>query len=259
MTKNSSVEKLREQAERLRDWMVNESFPLWAGSGIHSSNVCWEALDFAGQPVQNDTVRVRVLARQLFVFSLARRMGWEPERCAVLIRTLFDALHTRCRREDQVFGRLYNLKSQTMTDDSYALYDTAFALLGFAVARQHLGGNVTDEAISATLGGLDSSVSDPDGGYVEEMPAPKDRLQNPHMHLFESLLALRDAGYGHDIDQRIEHLFDFISSLFFDRELGIVHERRPDHAQSEITFEPGHSLEWVWLLTWQARGEPGAS
>jgi len=70
------------------------------------------------------------------------------------------------------------------------------------------------------------------------------------MHLFESFLALRDAGYG--IDDRLQQLIDFISNRFFDPKLEIVHERRPGDSSRDVTFEPGHSLEWVWLLSWHA-------
>ena len=59
------------------------------------------------------------------------------------------------------------------------------------------------------------------------------------------------------VDDRIERLLAFVSTEFFDRKLSIVHEHSKNVASADATFEPGHSLEWTWLLTWYANGERG--
>ena len=255
MNETCKLDALRAESERLRDWMFDDAFPLWAGAGMHASGASWEALDFDGEPVPSDTVRVRVQARQLFVFALASRLGWQPETCARLIESLFGVLVDGCRRHDGLFGKVYNLGTGELVDDTFSLYDTAFAILGFAAARNVLGSAKADAAIQSLLASLEQHVAHKNGGFLEEVPAPSDRLQNPHMHLFESFLALRDAGYDDGMDDRLQRLSGFISNQFFDRRLDIVHERRPGDLSRDASFEPGHSMEWIWLLAWQARAE----
>ncbi len=251
---------LRAEASRLRDWMLRESFPLWAGPGIHSSGAAWEALDFDGNPVPSNAVRVRVQARQVFVFSLAHSMGWEPERSRALVESLLGHLLNGCRRGDGLFGKVYDLESQTLTDETFSLYDTAFALLALAEASRPLGKDRVAGEIAAVYSALDRQVAHRDGGYYEDGSRSGDRLQNPHMHLFESLLAIGAAGFDDDgnvVEQfnhgpasRASQLLAFIESRFFDDQLGIVQERRPGDRREPQTFEPGHSFEWTWLLSW---------
>ena len=257
-----SLADLRAEAVRLREWMFRESFPLWAGPGMHTSGAAWEALDFVGIPVPNNAVRVRVQARQVFVFSLAHSMGWEPDRSRELVESLLGHLLNGCRRDDGLFGKVYDLESQTLIDDTFCLYDTAFALLALAEASRPLGKDRVAGDIAAIFAALDRHVAHPDGGYQEDGAASADRLQNPHMHLFESLLAIGEAGFDddgnavggfeHGAESRASRLLAFIESRFFDEHLGIVRERRPGKDCDPVTFEPGHSFEWTWLLSWWA-------
>lgn len=248
---SAQLAALQAEAENLQQWMLNSAMPLWAGPGMHASGAAWEALDFTGQPVVDDRVRVRVQARQLYVFALALRCDWQPARARQLIEGLWPVLSSGCQRADGLYGKSYSLEQATLLDDTFCLYDTAFVLLALAKVRTVLDTATVDAQISQVLSALDTVAAHPDGGFYEELPALGSRLQNPHMHLFESLLALRDAGYGCDVDQRLNTLFEFISSTFFDQDLGLVRERQPDSAEP-MTFEPGHSLEWTWLLTWYA-------
>ncbi len=248
----STADALRAESQALRKWMLEHSLPLWAGPGMHASGASWEVLDFAGQPIKDDETRVRVQARQLFTFSLAHKAGWEPDRSRALVAGLFRVLDRGCRRDDGLFGKRYSLSRGVLTDSDFCLYDTAFAILAFAMARDLLDVERVDTAIAVTLQGLRAHRTHAGGGYVEDSPAPKWRLQNPHMHLFESLLALRQAGYETCDEQRPERLLNFVSTKFFDPPLGIVQERRPADRDA-VTFEPGHSMEWVWLLSWYAR------
>lgn len=243
--------ELTQHCDDLLDWMRNQAFPLWGGVGMHPSGAAWEALDFSGAPITADQVRVRVQARQIYVFALARQLGWQCERCESLLNRLYAVLVRGCRRGDGLFGKSYSLAAGTLLDDTFCLYDTAFAVLALAKLRGVMPTATIDADIASVLSALDAHAAHPDGGFYEEAPAPAQRLQNPHMHLFESLLALRDAGYSEGLDGRLNTLYEFISTTFFDADAGLVHERVPDNP-GELTFEPGHSLEWTWLLTWYA-------
>jgi len=253
MTKETyDTAALEQQATRLLDWTLTKSIPLWSTVGIHKSGVTHEALDFAGEVVKHSRVRVRVVARQLYVFSLAKCLGWKSDQLDALIESHFNALDSSCRRVDGLFGQVFELDSQRLSNDNYTLYDTAFALLGFASARQHLNQTVVDAAIYRTIDSLDQVAAHPAGGFQETIAATE-RLQNPHMHLFESLLALRENEFPGEIETRIERLREFISGTFFDQNVHIVHEKASDKEAESHSYEPGHSMEWVWLLTWYAR------
>lgn len=244
----TALTRLIAEYDHLASWMHDKAFPLWATAGIHESGVTFEALDFDGQPVLSDAVRVRVIARQIFVFSLAYERGWQPELCREIVRYNFDALTGRCRRADGLLGKVFDLSSTSLADDTFCLYDTAFALLAMASATPVLGSGITTQAIDEVLAAMEREVAREEGGYIEEAVSAPTRLQNPHMHLFESLLAIGENGNNAAASAMRARLLPFIQETFFDNELAIVHERRGgDHP---LLFEPGHSFEWVWLLWW---------
>lgn len=244
----TSLTKLVAEYDQLASWMHDKAFPLWATMGIHESGVTWEALDFDGQPVASDAVRVRVIARQIFVFSLAYERGWQPERCREIVQHNFDALTQRCRRADGLPGKVFSLSSARLIDDTFCLYDAAFALLAMASATRVLGPDSTITSIDEVLAAMAQHVAREEGGYIEESVSSLTRLQNPHMHLFESLLAIGEIGENPMASSIQARLLSFIQETFFDNDLAIVHERRGGH--HPLLFEPGHSFEWVWLLWW---------
>lgn len=252
----AGFDALCRECERLGTWMTATSFPLWAGAGIHESGASWEALDFDGNPVPDDAVRVRVQARQAYVFSLAHTFGWRPEFARSRVESLLGHLLVGCRRPDGLFGKTYSLGSGRLIDDTYLLYETAFALLALAEASGSLGDGAVRPEIDAILTALDDRAAHADGGYyeqgLEQGRATDVRLQNPHMHLFESFLALAEAGFDDLVGDRAERLYAFVQATFFDASQGIVQEKSPGSAADRATFEPGHSFEWVWLLWWWA-------
>lgn len=246
---------LQDEAGRLHRWMLGDAFPLWADAGFHDSGAAWEALDFDGAPIEDDESRVRVQARQLYSFALAHRLGWEPPRSADIVSRLFSVLCSACRRGDGLYGRRISLHRQCLTDDTPDLYDNAFVLLALVKARELLGPQAVDSHIDSLLKAIDSNLerSEKDG-YYEYLPPPEERLQNPHMHLFESALAYAETTGSDAAIQRAEQLFGFIRRHFFDETEAIVHEIRQSPVSRDINyFEPGHSMEWVWLLGWRSR------
>lgn len=239
--------------ERLRGWMLGESLPLWIGVGMHPSGGAYEALDFDGRPVESDVSRVRVQARQVFSFALAHRLGFEPDATRRAVDGLLDVLTGACRRPDGLYGRLVDLRAWCLSNDTAELYDNAFALLALASARGVASDDV-DRHIDALFEALDTELRHDDGGYTELLPPPPWRLQNPHMHLFESLLALYELSGDAAVRERVTTLYDFAADTFFnereacvDEFAGAVDDGRRGY------FEPGHSVEWVWLLGRYAR------
>src|SRR5262249_9556025 len=92
------------------------------------------------------------------------------------------------------------------------------------------------------------------GGFVEQLPlATSPRRQNPHMHLFESLLALWECSGDARYLEWADRLFDLFASRFFRPDPGVLGEYftddlRPADGVAGSIVEPGHHHEWVWLL-----------
>jgi mannose-6-phosphate isomerase len=100
---------------------------------------------------------------------------------------------------------------------------------------------------------FDTIFSAPHGGYAETAAGGTPRRQNPHMHLFEAMLSLFElTGEPHFL-ARAGQLFGLWRTRWFDDAGGSLREffaadwsLLPDGG-SEV-FEPGHHMEWVWLL-----------
>jgi len=183
-------------------------------------------------------------------------------RAGDLVEMGVDVLANSCRRNDGVFARSLDLGRGVLKDDSADLYDTAFALyalagvskLTSAQAGGHLMIGKVSDLIDEVSGALETGLKDPSGGYIESLPRPEYRLQNPHMHLFEASLEL----YGTSRDEhhllRATALRKLFLTRFFDRSSGTLSERlSPEDwtlpsGDAGAIIEPGHQFEWVWLL-----------
>ena len=265
--------QLLEAAGRLDGWMREQAWPLWWSRGRHPNGAFFEALDFAGHPLASGESRVRVQARQLFSFLLAAKLGWRQPGLRDGLAASATRFLDSCFRADGLAGRRIDIERGELIDDRPDLYDNAFCLLALAHSREALGASVADAAVGRLLESLDQRLAQPNGeGYRESSPnlasqernapsskaadsrtaapSPGRRRQNPHMHLFESLLALHGETGSIAVRQRAESLLDFISRAFFDLRGNFVREVAPS---TEDSFEPGHSMEWVWLLGHRAR------
>ena len=106
-----------------------------------------------------------------------------------------------------------------------------------------------------TLSEIDQIFTSRSGpGLLSRMPGPKNlREQNPHMHLFEALLALAEASGLERYLSRVNDLVDLFDHALVDPATGTVREIfdenwKPDRAAGENLVEPGHQMEWAWLL-----------
>jgi mannose/cellobiose epimerase-like protein (N-acyl-D-glucosamine 2-epimerase family) len=113
-----------------------------------------------------------------------------------------------------------------------------------------------------TLSDIDRMFSSSDElGYLSRVPGPKDlREQNPHMHLFEALLALAEASGSERYLARANALVRLFDRALADPVTGAVRETftgnwKPDRANGDNLVEPGHQMEWAWLLReWERLG-----
>ena len=260
-----SVSALQRRAREARLWLLDSCFPLWADHGVNASGLFPEALTMSLDEAPSDTTRVRVQARQTYVFAEAWRLGWKRDTAARLVTAGVATLAGRALNEQGLAGRLLSTETGSLTDPVFDLYDTAFTLLGLAEAARGPGpAEPALAAASTILASLDRVARDPDhGGYAETLPRPAQRQQNPHMHLLEACLALHAAQPGGGHLARAQELVDLFENRFTAGENGLLGEYfAPDWSplpgDPGRIVEPGHQFEWVWLLHAHARlkGEP---
>ena len=244
---------LKRRAREARTWLLEACFPLWAEQGLGGHGLFREALDLSHRPIDGPVSRVRVQARQTYVFCEALRLGWERERCERLIKLGVNALKGPSRRADGLVGRELAADGSGLKDASADLYDTAFALFALASAAK-AGEDHSLGAAKEILKSVDTILADKThGGYAEALPRGERRLQNPHMHLLEAChaLYLADPQGGHLV--RAQKIVDLFSAKMLDPATTTLGEYfAPDwSALSGKAFneiEPGHQFEWVWLL-----------
>ena len=242
----------REAARRATSWLFDACFPFWAARGPDPRGGFRERLTLDGAPVDDEVGRVRVQARQTYVFAEAASMGWRPADAAALVRRGVETMLVTCRRPDLLFGRTVR-PGAGLADPTPDLYDNAFCLMALGCAARALGEpSLLDEA-DRTLDALDRLMAHPAGGFVEALPPTAVRRQNPHMHLFEAMLALHEADAARRYLDRADALAKLLADRFIDRRSGALLEFFQDDwsphrgAEGEVV-EPGHLFEWCWLL-----------
>lgn len=249
-----AVSALQRRAREARYWLMDACFPLWSEAGANKQ-LFLERLDLSHKPVDSELTRVRVQARQTYLFSLAKRMKWNPERAQQLIDLGVAALSGPARREDGLVGKLLASDTAELKDDSAVLYDLAFTL--YALAEVAQADPTSPDAIKVSkeiLSALDTHMKDiAHGGYAETLPPPPQRLQNPHMHLFEACLALNEADPTGNHLTRAGEIHSLFLEKFTHDPSGLLGERfKPDWSAEDgdahDIIEPGHQFEWVWLL-----------
>lgn len=245
-------------AEQIRDWLANHALPLWSHAGLDpEAGGFVEKLTLDGRPVLDADKRLRVQARQIYVYSHAHLLGWAPPAggpealdCA---RAGFDFLTRQYWREDG--GFVFSVRRNgTHADTRVEAYEQAFAIMAFAWYFRASGDEAAAAWAERTLSCMDDTLGDLEhGGYQENIARDLPRRQNPHMHLFEALLAWHTAT-GEDLWlRRADDIFALFSNRFFDAETGTLGEffnedwsRAPGTVGK--TVEPGHHFEWTWLL-----------
>ena len=181
-------EALAAEAERLRLWLLNEAFPLWWEVGAdHSGGGWYERIDFDGSPVVLPR-RSRVAARQVFCYCEAGRLGWQGPWRQAATHALSSLREHFIRSDGTVIAALS--QAGPPADESFDLYNQAFALLAYAYAHETIdpGGGWKARAV-ALIGTLERDFGHPLGGFFEDRSGVQPLRSNPHMHLLEAALA----------------------------------------------------------------------
>jgi len=244
------------------DWLRGSAWPVWLEHGVdwEARGFC-ESLDLDTLTSPADFRRLRVVARQVYVFAQAHRAGVARADEAVELGVEF--LRRRALQPDGGYAQKFDLRGAVI-EPRRDLYDHAFVLLALASATRALPPAPLRREALNLLAYLDANLKHPAEGYLEGLPATQPRRQNPHMHLLEACLAAFEA-FGDEIFLLRAHA---LLELFLDRFLDPAHGTlieflddvlAPLREDGRYAVEPGHHCEWIWLLTWSRRlGGPGA-
>jgi len=236
------------------DWLTGAAWPLWLAHGVDWKRRAFhEHLDGATLRCSAPFRRLRVAARQTWVFAEAARRGVPQAADAVALG--LDFLRGAARLQDGGYAWRFDLDNRAI-DQTRDLYDHAFVLLALAAAADVVGPeNVIADAIAldAFLAGR---FAHRHGGYRENLSAAATgpRRQNPHMHLFEALLAAAAAFGDERFLARARELALLFAERFFQTAEGALPEffdedLVPVRDSGRFVVEPGHHYEWVWLIS----------
>jgi mannose/cellobiose epimerase-like protein (N-acyl-D-glucosamine 2-epimerase family) len=232
-------------------WLKDHAWPLWLEHGVDWRRRAFhEHLDAASLQCRAEFRRLRVAARQTYVFSKAAHYGLPRAPEAVALGLEF--LQGPARLGDGGYARRFDLDNRPiyLTRD---LYDHAFVLFAFAEAADVVGADRLRADAVALVDHIATYFAHPAGGYRESLPAAQPRRQNPHMHLFEALLAANDAFGGDVFFARAQEIADLFVGRFFQAKEGALPEYFddalvPQREAGRFLVEPGHHYEWSFLL-----------
>jgi mannose/cellobiose epimerase-like protein (N-acyl-D-glucosamine 2-epimerase family) len=237
-------------------WLEDSVWPLWLEHGVDWKRRAFhEHLDLASLQCRAMFRRLRVAARQTYVFSKAASCGVPRAREAVMVG--LDFLQGPARLAEGGLAWRFDLDNRPI-DPTRDLYDHAFVLLAFAAAAPIIGAESLRGPATDLVDYIFRNFSHSAGGYEESIPPAMPRRQNPHMHLFEALLAAHDAFGDEVFFARAQGLADIFLNRFFQAREAALPEYfdaalSPQLDAGRFLVEPGHHYEWVWLLDWFAQ------
>ena len=236
--------ELRTASNNLADW-VRVALPFWVERGWEASGAWVEELALDGTALPDTVRRHRVQARQVYTYALATRQGWYDG--SEVVRRTVDFMWDAGWAPDGEPGLIHRLNPDgSVASDLRDLYDHAFYLLALGWAEATVGGQA--ERVDKVWRFIEG-LAHPAGGFAEGVPATLPRRQNPHMHLFETCLNLHLLGVEGDWLSQAGHLKSLFDDHFFDRPHKAVREYFGEQWEPRAgALEPGHAMEWVWLL-----------
>ncbi len=235
-------------AQHAKHWLFDQALPLWWQRGAdHDAGGFFEKIGQDGYAVGR-TSRVRVQARQTYVYARAGVLGWPgPWRAAMNHGLSFMLAHYP--KPDGLFRSTLDA-----ADQSIDLYDQAFVL--FALAHAYVAENRPPELLHIArtlLQQIERQLAVAEGGFRESLPPQPLLKSNPLMHLLEALLAWVATGADGNFRAAALALCEFAQTRLIDSANGALGEMfdtswRPPAAPDGQVYEPGHQFEWAYLL-----------
>jgi mannose/cellobiose epimerase-like protein (N-acyl-D-glucosamine 2-epimerase family) len=241
---------------RLKTYFIDTILPFWLSAAFDDqSGQFVEGLQLDGSQEPTGVVRIRTAARQIYVYAHAAALGVALDGALEKAERAFANLRKIAwiAGDRPGYARAINHKTGVVTDPERDLYDHACVLLALAWLIKATGKDAYRDHLAETVAAMDVTLAAPAGGWAEDARGSLPRRQNPHMHYFESCLALWETGCGTRYAARAGELFGLFRSRLFDDGIGALREffgptwEVSDQYQS-AKLEPGHMVEWVWLV-----------
>ncbi len=244
-------------AMALRGWVFGLALPFWSSVGMDPplargrGRAACEHLRLDGRPAEPGYRRMRVQARQLYVFTEAAQRGVDG--AAAIASGIHRFMTAQGAASDGGWARRLRPDGSVL-DPTSDLYDLAFVLFALAHHARHTGDPAPLRQADDTLGFLRRRMARRSGGFSNAEPVePGWRQQNPHMHLLEAALELFSVnGDGRWAELAVELVALFRTRLL-EPDTGTLGEyfdadwrRAPGIDGDKV--EPGHHAEWIWLL-----------
>jgi mannose/cellobiose epimerase-like protein (N-acyl-D-glucosamine 2-epimerase family) len=255
------MSQLNEQSEKFQHWCSAFALPLWAKNAFDINGGFHEQLNLDGTPDLLHSRRVRVQARTAYVYAHAHDKKWYND-ATIPANHAWNYVMSNglqggeCILGDNFKGCAHLLNADgTLLDGYRDTYAQAFIMLAAAWRYQAFGDKRALQIADETLDFLDTHLKADNGGWYEGLPQLSSqavpRRQNPHMHLFEALLALFEVTKNEKYMARAHSIFGLFEAHFFHKELGVVLEFFDNDwslYDGVGAIEPGHMMEWCWLL-----------
>jgi len=247
----AATEDAAEIVVRLKRRVIDQALPLWSTEGWDQvSGGFVDRLHSNGHADHLAPRRVFVQARQIYCYAIVAQIGWYPEGRALALRGL-EYLLARAKAADGRPGYVHKLTPEgAIFDARRDTYDHAFVLLALAAVYGLDHDAQVRAEIDTLLAVLDNELRSPHGGFLEGVPNSMPRRQNPHMHLFEAMIALFDATHDLAFQRRAGDFFALFLANLYDKQKRVLGEYfEEDWSKIEpVSVEPGHQAEWAWLL-----------
>jgi mannose/cellobiose epimerase-like protein (N-acyl-D-glucosamine 2-epimerase family) len=251
MAERQTAEDSADIVAKLKLRMIEHALPLWSTEGWDATTGGFiERLHPDGRADRLAPRRVRVQARQIYCYAKAAQMGWYPQGRDIALKGL-EYLLARAKAPDGRPGFVNTLMPDgTVKDPLRDSYDHAFVLLALSTVYALDRDAQVRAEIDALLSFMDAHLRSPHGGVLEGLPSSMPRRQNPHMHLFEAMIAAFDATHDTVFQQRAGDFFALFLANLYDKQKRVLGEYfEEDWSKIEpVSVEPGHQAEWVWLL-----------
>lgn len=243
------------QIRRLTSWYIDDVLTLWCSAGFDDrAGLFRERLGLNGLADNVPTVRTRTAARQIHVFAAAAERGIGPADGLSKAVRAFDVLHSAAWGgvDRPGYARVIHLADGTITDPVVDLYDQSCVLLALASLLAATKDAQYRAKADALLVAIEQQLSAPVAGWAEDDQGTLPRRQNPHMHMFEALLALCRV----TDDPTHRATLDSVFALARDHLIqgAVVYEYFGPKWELGDTWgsdriEPGHIAEWIYLLS----------